>query len=855
MLKMKFLASALVMPIALSVYAQATPPAQDKDKATANTQQQQQQAPKSDFKPYADVIKGAVTQDGVFKVHRIEDKVLWEIPEKLLGRDFLWQNEVSETRQNSGTYSGLTASTNVIKFTRRNKKIYMRSSSYALRNLAKNMTIGLDQISVDPILFQFDIQTEGDNKSVVIDVTSLFLTDPEPFSVKSAFGSPGVDGSKSWIEKVKAFPTNIETRANLTFLPGRGSANPLAGPSTSGPVTALIHSSLLLLPETPMVGRYKDSRIGFFTIPFTVYDAGKPVEAKEYITRFRLEKKDPNAEVSEPVKPITFYLAREVPDRWREPLRRGVLMWNAAFEKAGFKNAVVCLDAPSREQDPDWDAEDARYSVIRWAPSPTANAMGPSIQDPRSGETLNAHVIFWHNIVDLVEKWYAIQCGAIDPRARKLPLPNDLMDDLVAYVCAHEVGHTLGLEHNFRASSAYTIAQLRNPEFTKNNGVSSSIMSYSRNNYVAQPGDGVVYSTNGKLGPYDFFAIEYGYKNIPGANTPEAEIPHLDRFLARQVTDRTVRFGNYKYSIDPTTMSENISDDPVTATRLGLKNLDIVARNALAMNSRFGEDYSKLAVYMREINSTRLTWLMHVIRNVGGVIENDVHAGRGGAVFSPVSKQKQAESVNFLVNEGIFASPGLVQPEVVTRIAPNGYLNTLNSTQSLIFAQLFAEARLQRLYDWEHIKGASQTYTVNDLTNSVFSAVWKDLDNPKPEISLPRREMQRNFLRAMEGRLAGSGKTRTDFILVGTLALRDTAKKIDKALARTSDKMTAAHLTECRRWINNIINDKVTAPASGGAASLASLFGYTEKEQPNLNPHICFGRDAIYRELLRAIEE
>ncbi len=275
-----------------------------------------------------------------------------------------------------------------------------------------------------------------------------------------------------------------------------------------------------MLPEKPMKGRYFDSRVGYFTESFEKYDDPKPwVVRRQFITRYRLEKKDADQAVSEPVKPIVFYLGREIPEKWRPYLKKGVEDWKPAFEKAGFKNAIICKDAPDRSEDPTWDPEDARWSVIRWVAEPIANAMGPNVHDPRSGEVISAHIIFWHDVVKLSQLWYFVQCTAVDSRARKLPLPDELTGELLRYIAAHEVGHTLGLRHNHRASQAYSIKQLRDPAFTAKHGSVASIMSYGRFNYVAQPEDGVKHLIP-VIAPYDYFAIDWGYRPIPNAKTP-----------------------------------------------------------------------------------------------------------------------------------------------------------------------------------------------------------------------------------------------------------------------------------------------------------------------------------------------
>ncbi|MER3496773.1 MAG: hypothetical protein C4320_08425 [Armatimonadota bacterium] len=525
-------------------------------------------------KKYDEIAKTAKIQEGMFRVLRTEEKVYWAVPENKLGRLYIWQTEISQIPKELG-YPGTAVGTRAIRFTRREKKLQLRNAAFSTRAVGSDegTNYGVASNTVEPILMNFDIAGEGPNKELLIDVTSLFTSDPQDFSIRAAIpGFQGVDSTKTYLERVKAFPKNIETRTTMTVRIGTGRpTNPSAPAPTydASTATLVVHYSLNELPEQPMMGRLKDSRIGYFTTGFTEYGRTEDPRATgvEYINRFRLEKKDPNAAISEPVTPITFYLAREVPFRWRPYIKKAIEAWAPAFEKAGFKNAIIAKDAPSEKEDPDWDAEDARYSVIRWAPSEVENAMGPSIQDPRSGETLSAHIIVWNGITRLVQTWYFSQAAAIDPAARRLPFSDDLIGRLIGYVVSHEVGHTLGLEHNFKASVAYSTKQLRDPEFTKKHGVAASIMSYSRFNYVAQPGDGVTQAI-GMIGPYDEFAIEFGYRPL-NKPTPAAEKAENDLFLSRQIRDPYVRFGNYKYfGIDPTTRTELIGEDQVEAGNL-----------------------------------------------------------------------------------------------------------------------------------------------------------------------------------------------------------------------------------------------------------------------------------------------
>ncbi|MCA1594965.1 MAG: DUF5117 domain-containing protein, partial [Chloroflexi bacterium] len=399
-------------------------------------------------KPYKEVITADAKSDtGLFTVHRLDDKVFWEIPAAMLNRDMLWQTEIEQVGAGHG-YSGVSAGSHVVQWTRRNNKIYLRMVDFTLRTQEKGaLRTAIDEASLDPILMAFDVMAEGTDKSAVIDVTSLLSTDNAEFGAGRSLGASGLDASRSYIDTVKPFPTNIESKVMMTFSNGGG----------GDPLSALVHYSLDLLPETPMKGRLFDSRVGFFNEGFQDYDGtDHRVMERAYITRYRLEKKDPAAAVSDPVKPIVYYISREVPEKWHPYLKKAVEAWQVAFEQAGFKNAIICKDAPTLEEDPNWDPEDARYSVIRWAPTETENAMGPHVHDPRSGEIISAHIIVWHNVLKLAEDWYFTQVSALDPRAQKIPLPDSLMGEILEYVVCHEVGHTLGLQHNFKGSSSYT---------------------------------------------------------------------------------------------------------------------------------------------------------------------------------------------------------------------------------------------------------------------------------------------------------------------------------------------------------------------------------------------------------------
>jgi hypothetical protein len=760
----------------------------------------------------------------------VDDKVYFEIPESKYNKIFLWQAEIAELPKALG-FPGTPAGAKTIKFVRKDKKIQIKDVDVSTRSTGddKSIKAGVDLNTVEPIIMSYDIYAEGPDKSAVIDMTSFYNSDPQDFSVRSAIpGAMAVDSGKTNIEKVKAFPTNIEVRTLMTFMMSRGGGggNPFSGGGSSSysssRATTTVHYSLVQLPEVPMMGRLKDSRIGYFTTGFTVFgtDERRSMDI-EYINRYRLEKKDPNAALSEPVKPIVYYVAREVPDKWKETVRKSIEDWQPAFEQAGFKNAIIGKLAPTKEQDPDWDSEDARYSVIRWAPSEIANAIGPSVQDPRSGETISGHVIIWNNVVDLVEQWYFSQCAATDPTVSRLPIPDELMGKLIRYVVAHEVGHTLGLEHNFKASAAYSVAQLRDPKFTDDHGVASSIMSYSRYNYITQPGDGVR-NKIGMVGPYDKFAIEYGYKPIP-ASTPDQETPTLDALLGKQVSNPWLRFGNYKYSgIDPQMQSEIIGNDPVEGTRLGIMNLERITKDVLLpATSKYGKSYDRTQEIYQSLMNQYLTELMHVQQLVGGVIETDNHVGRGpGAIFTPVPAAQQAKAVNLLMMKGARPSLAMVNSGVLNKIQPTGYVDAMNGVQSIVLRGLLSDRKVKSLADFE-VQYPGKAYSVSMLVNDVVNATFLELNQPKVTTSVYERNLHRNFLKVVDGRVNGASASQTDLRPLMKEALRGVLAKMPSAIARAGDKVTKSHLMETKIDLEKILTDSFAK--AGGVPPQQSL--------------------------------
>lgn len=773
--------------------------------------------PKPDnLRKYDDVIpKTAKSLPGVFTVHRVDEKVYFEIPYDAFGKLMLWQAEVAKGPPGL-TWGGYSLGSRYLRWDRRGNKVYLWQVSFAKRGDGKAIQLAVDSANMDSIIYSFTVEAEGKDRSTVIQVTPLYMTDVMDLSVKGAVGFGGaIDPSASYLEDVKAFPTNIEVRSLLTFKGGGGftrSATPGATPLFGGgrSYTAVVHYSLAMLPEVPMMGRFFDPRVGYFTRSFENYASPKTwMEQQQYITRFRLEKKNPSESLSEPLKPIVFYVSREVPEKWRPYLMKGIEDWKPAFEKAGFKNAIVAKEAPDPRFDPSWDPEDARHSVIRWVADPTKNAMGPHVHDPRSGEVISAHIIFWHGVVKLAQEWYFVQCSAQDARARKLPLPDDLIGELLRYICAHEVGHTLGLRHNHRASSAYTIEQLRDPVFTEKNGIDASIMSYGRYNYVAQPEDKVKQLIP-VLGPYDLFAIEWGYRPILAAKKSEDERSTLDQWAARQLEEPWLRFGgeDSAAAVDPTVKTENLGSDALQATALGLKNLDKVLDHLVPATTGLGEDFSLLEETYQSILRHRSNWFGAVARHVGGVVENRTLGGRGAESFTRVPKERQQQAVKFLLEHALRTPTKLLNPAIVNRFKHTGVSAEISAAQKGLLQSLLSGGRIRRLMDDELLL-SDKAYTVMELVNEVQNGIFSELNAEKPKVDALRRTLQRAYIELLKGELAPKEGERTsdgsDFRAVAREAIQSLLTKIQATGMKGGDAITSAHLLDCAREIETLL--------------------------------------------------
>ena len=563
--------------------------------------------------------------------------------------------------------------------------------------------------------------------------------------------------------------------------------------------------SMVLLPETPMQPRLHDDRVGFFSLTqrdFGVDEHRAP--ERRYITRWRLEKQDPAAAVSEPVKPIVYYIDPATPAKWVPFVKAGVEAWQGAFEAAGFRHAIIAKDAPTAAEDPEWSAEDARYSVIRWLPSTIENAQGPHVHDPRSGEILESDILMYHNVMNLVTHWYFVQAGPLDARAKTLPLPDALMGELVRYVVAHEVGHTLGLPHNMKASSLYPFDKLRDPKWLKENGHTPTIMDYSRFNYVVQPEDGVpAADLIPKIGPYDVFAIKWGYQPIPGATSPDAEKKTLDEWARLQDQTPWLRFSTSNSAgSDPGELTEAVGDaDAIQATTLGLKNLQRVGGMLLTATVKPGEPYDDLQLAYTRLLGQWVLEMNHVSAIVGGFDSQEKYGGQSGVLFTPVPKARQVAAVQFL-NAHAFQTPAfLVQPDVLRRIEPAGALDRLRTAQQRVLGSLLSSARVLRLVEREAIDGAG-AYGPADFLADVRRGVWTELGGAAPvKIDAFRRNLQRAWLETLAERVNGRQAASDDARALFRQELRLADDALRGASGRASDGVTRAHLADARAMI------------------------------------------------------
>jgi hypothetical protein len=803
-------------------------------------------APKSGPKPYKEVITDkAKSSKGLFTVHKIEDKYFFEMGDSVMNRDILIVTRLSKAPADNRIggflgYSGDDVNENVIRFEKGpNNKVFLRNISFTeyVKDSSKPMYKNVQRSNVQPIAAAFDVKAwSKDSMGAVIDVTDYMSGDNDILffagSRKSILRVGGFQPDKSYIVDVKTYPVNTEIKTVKTYSKSAGS--PFGGPvgfgggtPPSGNLTFEINTSILLLPKTPMQPRYFDDRVAYFTTSFTDFDADpQGVKDVDMITRWRLEVKDEdmekfkNGELVEPKKPIVYYIDPTTPEKWVPYLMQGVDDWKASFEKAGFKNAIMAKRAPTKQQDSTWSLEDARYSAIVYKPSDVANASGPHVGDPRSGEILESHINWYHNVMRLVRNWYLIQASPSDPQARKAQFSDELMGQLIRFVSSHEVGHTLGLPHNMGSSSATPVEKLRDKAWVEANGHTSSIMDYARFNYVAQPGDNIgQVGLFPRIGDYDHWSIEWGYKPLPG-KTEAQEKEILNDWVKSKYSNPRLRFISQD-GVDPRAQTESVGDDNIKASEYGVKNLKWILPQLPAWLNEKAENYTTLTELYGEVVTQFQRYAGHVATNIGGIYTNSKTTDQEGGVFSIVPKETQKTALAYLQKQ-VFETPAwLLNKDILDRISTPGS-DRVSSMQDGLLGSLLNGGRLSRMVN--AAARDANAYRIDEYIDDLKKGVWSELATDKA-IDQYRRNLQKSFVERMGvivnppppqvtslgpgiTLVIGGDNKKNDLISVAKGVLRGLKTEVTAAIARTADKMSKYHLQDVLERINNVLNPK-----------------------------------------------
>lgn len=714
------------------------------------------------LKPYAQVITPkAKSSFGFLTVHKVDNNYFFEIPDSMLNRDILIVNRISKaptSRQKSRVgYPGDILGSKVIRFENKdNKRILVREYSYRERSENKDgMFQSVRNSNTQPIVANFGIETikkDSLTRNYVINV-SVFLQKENPlFSFdadsKEYIGLLNMVGKGTYIDTLKAFPKNIEISTTVTYQSKKGMSNVgfLETGSPRIPLTYELNSSMVLLPEVPMKARLFDPRVGYFTVGYTDFDSNpQGIEYKKLITRWRLEPKDEAAylrgELVEPKKPIIIYIDPATPKKWVPYLIQGVNDWQVAFEKAGFKNAIYALEAPT--DDPSWSLEDARHSAIVYKPSDIPNASGPHINDPRTGEILETHINWYHNVMSLLRDWYMIQAGTIDEAARKMQLDDELMGQLIRFVSSHEVGHTLGLRHNFGSSHTVPVEKLRDKAWVEANGHTPSIMDYARFNYVAQPEDGITRAgIFPRIGIYDKWSIEWGYRWLPQFQTPEDEVAFSNQSIIEKLkTDVRYTFGTESDPNDPRNQSEDLGDDSMLASLYGIKNLKRIVPQILTWSYEPNKSYAGAGEIYSGVVSQFNRYLGHVTKNVAGIYSNSITVEQTDEIareFVPANIQKRA--IAFL-NEQLFTTPEWLIDRQLMEKAKILPVNVICSLQSGVLARLINKNTLDKMSENEILNG-KKAYTSAQMFNDLKKVIWSNLG----QSDIYKRNMQKAYV-------------------------------------------------------------------------------------------------------------
>jgi hypothetical protein len=782
----------------------------------------------SEIKPYSEIIpQSAVTSQGFFKVHKVKDKYYFELPDSVMGRDLLVVNRISKSpvsRNKSQTgYPGDQIAENVVRFEKgADNKVFLRDISYIEQaNDADNLSVLVKNSNVQPIIEAFPIATFAEDsvaksRYAVIEVTKFINSDNSIIAfdagVKKGRGIGNFFGERAYIDTVKAFPLNIEIRTVKTFaqVPPANASPAATANFVSEPMTYELNSSIVLLPKEPMKSRFFDPRVGYFAVRYTDFDSNpQGIEYKAKITRWRIEPnpedivKYQNGELVEPQKPIVIYVDPATPKKWVPYLIAGINDWQKAFEKAGFKNAIIGLEV---QNDSTWSLEDARHSVLVYKASDIPNASGPHVHDPRSGEILETHINWYHNVMSLLHNWYQIQVGPIDEQARTVHFDDELMGQLVRFVSSHEVGHTLGLRHNFGSSATVPVENLRNKAWVEANGHTPSIMDYARFNYVAQPEDNIGRAgIFPRIGIYDDWAIEWGYRYLPEFETPEAEVSYQNKIIMKKLqSDIRYTFGTETDPDDPRNQSEDLGDNSMLASTYGIKNLQRIVPQILTWTREPDKSYENANALYREVTAQFSRYVHHVAKNVAGIYTTPVMVEQSGNTREFIPAQKQKEAVLFL-NEQVFTTPEWLIDKALIEKAAVEPVSVIENIQKSVLDRLISRNTLEKMLRNEAYN-AKEAYTTDHFFKDLKKGVWSETG----KMDIYRRNLQNHYVNALINLVQtrpGEPAPANDASAIARTQLTDLLSEV-KRLAASSTGIKKSHFVDLQAKILQTLEPK-----------------------------------------------
>ena len=785
----------------------------------------------SRVRAYNEVITSkAITNRGLFSVHKIDDRYFFEIPDSLLNREFLFTTRLSKVPTGSPMFGGEIVNSIIVSFEKATgEKLYLRvvtnvavaDSSDAIAKAVRNST-------VDPIVMVLDIKARNKTaNSSVLDVTDFVLKDNsitgfDPVAKKNMYLG-GAAPDRSFILSMNAFQQNIEIKTIKTFslgaAPKPGAADAIADAATSptvASVTMELNNSIMLLPKTQMAARYADPRVGYYSESYKVFsDKQQKVEEKNFIVRQRLEPKPGDiekykrGELVEPKEPIVYYVDPATPKQWRPYIIAGINDWNEAFKAAGFKNAIIGKEWPGN--DSSLSLEDGRCKVVRYFPSSQSYSSAPRIYDPRSGEILQTYIGWSHSKLQALHDWYFVQAAAVDPQARSMTFSNELMGALIRADITRQVGYSLGLRTNLIGSNAVPVERLRDKKWVEANGFSASIMDYIHYNYVAQPGDNL--SSKGlipQIGEYDKWAIKYGYTYTGSEDFDRDKKQVIEWVDQQQVKNASLRFqpekeANVNDISDPRAQSEDLGDNAVKAAEYGMKNLKIVMANLLKWTREDRDMYDNTSAMYDNVMDWWLILARHAYTQLGGVREDLKTVEQPGDVYTAVSKETQKQAIAFLQKE-VFQTPGwLLDPNVLNKFDKPAKREKVQRFQEEALYQVTKTERLYRIYTETMRYGSANVYTIDELLTDVDNAIWSELKSTQPVINADKRALQKKWVENLRIVLrdasttpspgsASPDLTSTDIPVVVRTHVQTIMKKCKLASANCKDAMTLAHL-------------------------------------------------------------